>query len=64
MVDPVRVQVLMSSADAERFDAYCREKAHKKSPLIARLVREHLDREGFRTGETGIVRRRRELRGA
>ncbi|MCY3821323.1 MAG: hypothetical protein OXH52_18540 [Gammaproteobacteria bacterium] len=30
---------------ADRFDAYCREKGYKKSPLIARLVREYLDRE-------------------
>lgn len=47
MADPVRVQVLMPKAEAERFDAYCREKGYKKSPLIARLVREHLDREAF-----------------
>ena len=30
-----------------RFEAYCREKGYKKSPLIARLVLEYLDREGF-----------------
>lgn len=47
MPDPVRIQVLMDKAEAERFGAYCREKGYKKSPLIARLVREHLDREGF-----------------
>lgn len=43
----VRVQVLLSPVEAERLDGYCREKGHKKSTLIARLVREHLDREGF-----------------
>ena len=42
------MQVLMSPREAERFNAYCREMAYKKSPLIVRLVREHLDREGFR----------------
>jgi hypothetical protein len=47
MADPVRIQVLMPKAEAERFEAYCREKGYKKSPLIARLVREHLDSEGF-----------------
>ncbi|MEF2074590.1 hypothetical protein [Consotaella aegiceratis] len=47
MADPVRVQVLMPRVEADRFDAYCRAKGYKKSPLIARLVREHLDREGF-----------------
>jgi len=47
MADPVRIQVLMRKAEAERFEAYCREKGYKKSPLIARLVREFLDSEGF-----------------
>ena len=47
MADLVRVQVLIPKAEADRFDAYCREKGYKKSPLIARLVREYLDREGF-----------------
>ena len=47
MADLVRIQVLMPKAEAERFDAYCREKGYKKSPLIARLVREDLDNEGF-----------------
>ena len=47
MADPVRIQVLMPKAEAERFEAYCREKGYKKSPLIARLVREYLDSEEF-----------------
>lgn len=47
MADLVRVQVLMPKVEADRFDSYCREKGYKKSPLIARLVREHLDRESF-----------------
>lgn len=47
MSDLVRVQVLMSKAEADRFDSYCREKGYKKSPLIARLVRDHLDSETF-----------------
>lgn len=42
-----RVQVLLSDAEAERFDAYCRDHGFKKSTLIARLIREHLDRERF-----------------
>ena len=45
MGDLVRVQVLLPKPEADRFDTYCREKGYKKSPLIARLVREHLDRE-------------------
>ena len=47
MADPVRIQVLMPKAEAQRFNTYCREKGYKKSPLIARLVREYLDSEGF-----------------
>ena len=47
MSDLVRVQVLMPRPEADRFDTYCREKGYKKSPLIARLVREFLDTETF-----------------
>ena len=47
MAELVRVQVLMSKPEAVRFDTYCREKGYKKSTLIARLVREYLDRETF-----------------
>lgn len=49
MSPPARVQVLISEAEAERFEAYCRVKGFKKSTLIARLIREHLDRENFET---------------
>jgi len=42
-----RVQVLLSDDEAERFDAYCHAHGFKKSTLIARLIREHLDRERF-----------------
>lgn len=42
-----RVQVLLSEDEAGRFDAYCRDHGFKKSTLVARLIREHLDRERF-----------------
>ena len=48
MGDQVRIQVLMPLEEADRFDEYCREKGFKKSPLIARLIRDHMVREGFR----------------
>ena len=48
MADLVRVQVLIPKEEADRFAAYCRKQGFKKSPLIARLVREYLDREVFR----------------
>ena len=41
----------MSDHDAGRFGAYCEAKGFKKSTLIARLIREHLDRENFAPGE-------------
>lgn len=47
MSEPVRVQVLMKPAEAARFERYCEERGHKKSTLIARLIREHLEREGY-----------------
>ena len=40
-----RVNVLLSAEEAERFSDYCSRKGFKKSTLIARLVREYLDRE-------------------
>jgi hypothetical protein len=47
MAQTVRVQVLMPEKEARRFEDYCRERGFKKSTLIARLVREHLDHEGY-----------------
>jgi hypothetical protein len=48
MPNIARIQVLMPREEADRFTDYCREKGFKKSTLIARLVRDHLNREGFR----------------
>ena len=42
-----RINVLLSHSEEARFAAYCSERGFKKSTLIARLVREHLDQEGF-----------------
>jgi hypothetical protein len=47
MADLVRVQVLMSPEEAGRFEAYCLNRGFKKSPLIARLIRDHLANEHF-----------------
>ena len=47
MSGSVRIQVLLSGDLADRFESYCRERGHKKSTLIAHLVREFLDREGY-----------------
>jgi hypothetical protein len=61
MSDVVRVQVLMPPEDAGRFEQFCVERGHKKSTLIARLIREHLDRE---QGPKGQSAPRPWLRGA
>lgn len=42
-----RITLLMAASEYLRFEAYCESQGFKKSPLIARLVREHLDRENF-----------------
>jgi hypothetical protein len=42
-----KVTVLLPPEEFARFDAYCRERAYKKSTLIARLVRQFLDLEGY-----------------
>lgn len=42
-----KISVLLCDGDAARFTAYCQERGYKKSTLIARLVRDHLDGEGF-----------------
>lgn len=47
MTKNARVHVLLPDAESDRFEAYCKVKGYKKSTLIARLIREHLDRERF-----------------
>jgi hypothetical protein len=37
----------MRPEQAVQFERYCDARGHKKSTLIARLIREHLEREGF-----------------
>ena len=42
-----KISVLLSEEEEARFVAYCEEKGHKKSTLIALLIKEHLNREGY-----------------
>ncbi len=42
-----QVSVLLDQSEYDRFSAYCAEHGFKKSTLIARLIRDHLNREGF-----------------
>lgn len=52
-----KISVLMSAQEYERFDAYCRERGYKKSTLIARLIRQYLDLEGFGIAREGALNR-------
>ena len=45
----VKVTVILGEEEFARFDAYCRERAYKKSTLISRLIRHYLDLEGYGT---------------
>ena len=42
-----KISVLLDSEEFNRFDAYCQERGFKKSTLIARLIRDHLDESEF-----------------
>jgi len=43
-----KITVLLSDEEFQRFQAFCNQKGYKKSTLIARLIREHLEQEGFK----------------
>lgn len=47
MTNTTKLSVLLTQEEASRFESYCEERGYKKSTLIARLIREHLDRERF-----------------
>ena len=42
-----KITVLLPADEFERFAAYCEAFGHKKSTLIVRLIKEHLDKEHF-----------------
>ena len=44
---PSKISVLLSDVEYERLDAYCRDRGYKKSTLVARLIRQYLDMEGY-----------------
>jgi hypothetical protein len=44
----MRVTVILTDEDGELFEAYCEQNGHKKSTLINRLIREHLENCGFK----------------
>lgn len=42
-----KVTVLLNEAEYGRFERFCEAVGHKKSTLVARLIRTHLDQQGF-----------------
>ncbi len=47
MTVPTKISVLVPDEEARRFEAFCNERGYKKSTLIVRLIKEHLDREKY-----------------
>jgi metal-responsive CopG/Arc/MetJ family transcriptional regulator len=47
MASTTKISVLLSNEDAERFEEYCQQEGYKKSTLVAKLIREHLDKQAF-----------------
>lgn len=47
MAVPTKISVLVPDDEARRFEAFCNERGYKKSTLIVRLIKEHLDREQY-----------------
>lgn len=44
-----QVTALLDSKDNCRFSAYCEDRGSRKSPLIVRPIRDHLDRGNFQS---------------
>jgi hypothetical protein len=49
---PSKITVLLDVDEFQRFEAYCEAQGFKKSTLIARLIREHLDDARFQMQRT------------
>jgi hypothetical protein len=43
----MKVSVILAEPEAQVFQAYCDKNGYKKSTLICRLIREHLENENF-----------------
>jgi len=44
-----KVSVVLSVEEYERLTHFCADKGFKKSTLMARLLRDYLDRQGYQT---------------
>jgi hypothetical protein len=43
----VKLSVLLDPKVAELFDSYCSETGYKKSTLIVKLIKDHLNAKGY-----------------
>lgn len=50
-----KVSVILDEPEYRRFESYCEAKGFKKSTLIARLIRDHLDREGYQLQQSLLL---------
>lgn len=55
-----KITVLLEADEFSRFESYCARQGFKKSTLIVRLIRDHLDVEAFectpRLGHTSDIK--------
>lgn len=49
----VRVTVILDMEDHDRLEGYCESQGHKKSTLIARIIREYLATHGPKAAKVG-----------
>jgi hypothetical protein len=47
MAKKSKITVILAPKEFDRFDVYCEKMGFKKSTLIARLIKAHLDEEKF-----------------
>lgn len=50
----MKVSVILCPEEAERLSKYCQKFGYKKSTLIARLIRQHIDQECFEVKDSEV----------
>ena len=54
--------MLLNEKEHVRFKAYCDERGFKKSTLVARLIRDHLNGEGYQVQRSLLLNNRSSTR--
>ena len=57
-----QITVLLNQKEHVRFKAYCDERGFKKSTLVARLIRDHLNGEGYQVQRSLLLNDRSSTR--